>query len=106
MGEKKHKKICLMHGKTISQAFLFPCTLLHHMWGLEESLGTSATDFKPPNNSTAGVHSLMISAQAHVTTPDPDPQPRQCAETLQAWTPSIHSQLNLHFTKEPMKKAS
>lgn len=95
-----------MHGKTISQTFLFPCTLRHHMWGLEESLRTSATDFKPPNNSTAGVPSLMISAQAHVTAPGSGPQPRQCAGTLQAWTPSIHSQLHLHFTKEPMQKAS
>lgn len=97
----------LLHGKTICQTLLFPCTPLHHMWGLEESLRTSATDFKTPNNSTAGVPSLMISAQTHVTTPDSGPQPRQSAETLKGWKHSfIHSQLDLHFTKEPTQKAS
>ena len=78
-----------MHGKTICQTFLFPCTPLHHMWGLEESRRTSATDFKAPNNSTAGVPSLMISAQTHVATPDSGPQPRQSAETLKRWTCSF-----------------
>lgn len=79
----------LLHGKTICQTLLFPCTPLHHMWGLEESLRTSATDFKTPNNSTAGVPSLMISAQTHVTTPDSGPQPRQSAETLKGWKHSF-----------------
>lgn len=88
-GRKKNSKICFLHGKTICQAFLFPCTPLRHMWGLEESLRTSATDFKTPNNSTAGVPSLMISAQTHVTTPDPGPQARQRAETLKGWTRSF-----------------
>lgn len=67
LAQRHGKKICLLHGKTISQMFLFPCILLHHIWRLEEGLATSATDFKTPNNSTAGVHSLMTSAQTHVT---------------------------------------
>lgn len=69
--------------------FLFPCIPLHHMWGLEESLRTSAIDFKTPNNSTAGVLSLMISAQTHVATPDSGPQSRQSTETLKGWTRSF-----------------
>lgn len=84
LAQRHGKKICLLHGKTISQMFLFPCILLHHIWRLEEGLATSATDFKTPNNSTAGVRSLMTSAQTR-DIPIAAPSPAM----LHSWTPSF-----------------
>lgn len=99
----KKKIICLLHGKTPCQTFLFPCTPLHHMWGLEEGPRTSATDFKTPNNSTAGVLSPAIAADSRDCSWHRPPAQAELRKAQQLDV-SIHPQLHLHWQMNKDRK--